>query len=169
MLMYIPLIKGVITNQIKQPFAMWLLWTLLDGTTLISVLAQGGNWPILAFYTTMSILITSILLFKKQYGWGKFETLIASLVISCMLIWAISGPKIATIVGTIAIVIATFPMFRDAWKDPKSNPWKIWLGFSLANGLSTAAGTMWSIEERFYSTSCAILCILIAGVNLIRK
>lgn len=168
-LMYFPLLHGIWTNKIKQPFAMWLLWGLLDGITLLSVIVQGGNWLLLAIYTTASCIVMGSMLFKKQFGWTNFETLVTILVICCIIVWTLSGPKVATIAGTLAIVIATFPQFKNGWKDPKSNPWLIWLGFALANGLSTMGGAAWSIEERFYAFTCTLLCLAIAGINLVRK
>lgn len=167
--MYIPLLIGILTDKVKQPFSMWLLWMILDGSVLASVVVQKGNYILLAVYTTASLIITSALLYKKQFGWGKFESLIAALAAICMVIWGLSGPKVATIMLTSAVVISTFPQFRDAWKEPAANPWKTWFGFAIANALSTAGGKEWSIEERFYTASCTILCLALAGINAIKK
>ena len=163
MITYVFLIKGLMKDDVEQNFATWLLWALLDLIAALSILFQGGNHTLPFFYAFWGMMIAAILLYKKQLTWSWFETLVVSLVIICVIVWALSGSRIATIASTTAVAIATFPQFLAAWKKPETagHP-MIWVGYTIANVLSLYGGKTWTVEERFYPGVCVVLCASMA-------
>jgi hypothetical protein len=161
-----PLISGILKGRIKQSFATWFLWFVLDGITLASIYFQQGNiWLPLA-YTIGSSLTTIALLYKKQFTWGKFETFICCLVVLCLLSWFWGGIKIASIASTAAVIIAGLPLLLDIIKKPQLGSPVIWIVFSLASILSFLGGKAWTLQERLYPAAVSVFCLLIVAASL---
>ncbi len=83
--------------------------------------------------------------------------MVTFLVVTCLVVWIISGPTVATVAGTTAVAIACIPQFIDTYREPWKSPLLSWSGFMIANALVTAGGAEWSIEERLYPAVCTLL------------
>jgi len=150
--------RSIASGESEQNLTTWGLWAVLDGIVTASIIAQGGSWGIPATYATGSMVIALAIARFGKARWTWFETMIASMVVICMIIWSLSGARNATIASTAAVVIAGVPQLFEAWEKPEDSPFSVYLLFALANILATAGAKSWSIEERFYPGVCFILC-----------
>ena len=149
LLMIVPLVVSAVRqNGAGQSFAMWALWAVLDTTVTVSLIAQEGNLWLSAGYAAGSVTLAGVLLVKGRCTWGRMESLIAVLVVACLVTWKLGGPRVATVSATVAIVIAGVPGMLELWRSPQRSQAMVWAGFTLANLLSLAGGAGWSIEER---------------------
>lgn len=166
LLTYMFLIKGLLREGMEQSFATWFLWALLDLIAALSMMFKGGNYQLALFYTFFGIFISGLLLYKKQFSWTWLESLVTFLVIVCLVVWATSGDRAATIASTMAMAIATTLQLVAAWKKPSTagSPF-IWGGYTLANLFSLFGGKAWTIEERFYPFVCVLLCVWLAALT----
>lgn len=164
LLTYFPLWKQIRNDEVKQNLLTWVLWGALDAVVAATIIVQGGNFLLPVVYAIGS-LVTAYFIWKSRNKttWTWFETMVALLTIASMIIWYLSGGKMATIVSTTAMLIAGGPQLIDAWKKPTEMPILAYSSFFVANCLSTAGGKSWAIEERFYPASAAIFCGLIAA------
>lgn len=163
LLTYFPLWKQVRNGKAKQNLLTWALWGALDAVVAATIIVQGGNFLLLVVYTIGStITVYFILKAGNKAAWTWFETMVASLTIASMVIWYLSGGKVATIASTTAMLIAGIPQLIDAWKKPQDMPFLAYISYSIANCLSTAGGKSWAIEERFYPAGATVFCFLIA-------
>jgi hypothetical protein len=96
-----------------------------------------------------SIILSVLLLARGRFSWGRLENVISALVIVCLCVWMFSGPEMATIASTVAIVIAGFPAMVELWRNPQRGIAHVWLGYAGANALAFFGGADWSVEERF--------------------
>lgn len=160
-LLYVPLCIQVFSGKVKQNFATWILWAILDGIAAATIVFQNGNFLLPAAYSFGSAAVTLSILKSKSFKWTWFETMVACLVVVCLVVWSASGAKVATVASTMAVLTAGTPQMIEAWKKPWEQPFLIYAGFLISNGLATAGGRNWSIEERFYPASCTILTIVI--------
>ena len=167
LLTYFPLWKQIRSGEAKQDVRTWELWCTLDASVAATIIVQGGNFFLPVVYT-IGGLISVFLIWKfgNKATWTWFETIISSLSIVSMVIWYLSGSKVATIASTTAMLIAGIPQLIDAWKKPQDMPILAYSSYFIANCLSTAGGKSWVIEERFYPASAAIFCFLIAALAL---
>lgn len=150
LLMYLPLVRHTLRHDgAGQSLAMWALWAVLDTTLTISIVVQRGNFLLPAGFAVGSIILAVLLLAKGQFAWGRLENVIAALVLVCLGVWITSGPRLATIAATLAIVIAGWPAMVELWRNPQRGIAHIWLGYTAANTLAFLGGTNWSVEERF--------------------
>lgn len=138
-----------------QNITTWLLWAALDIVIGASVIYQGGNWPFIAVYVAGCVAVAITIFRSSTVFWTWYETAVAISVFVCMIVWAFSGAWAATVIGTIAVVIAGVPQFIDILKRPWENPILIYIGFLVGNIFSTAAGKDWSVGERLYPASMA--------------
>jgi len=169
LLLYYPLISGILRGEIKQSVATWILWVSLDAIALVSIILQKGNYLLLVFYCTCGTLVTLSLVYKRLFKWTRFETFVLSLVIVCLVVWSLSGSRWATIASTIAVCISGCPQIRDSWRTPDRTIGLIYIGYVLANSLSFFGGKIWTIEERFYPGMMALLCLVIATASFRKK
>ncbi len=162
--LYYPLIAGILRNQIEQSCATWMLWVSLDVIAVISIVLQHGNYLLLVVYSLCGSVVIAALIYKKLFKWTRFETFVLALVIICLVVWYLSGPRWATIAVTFAGAISAFPQIRDSWKKPDMMTGHIYLGYAMANGLSCLGGKAWTVEDRLYQSMATILCLIIMGI-----
>jgi hypothetical protein len=149
LLMYVPFVLRALKDGGKgQSFAMWALWAVLDTTMTISLIVQGGNYLLTAGFSIGSIVLAVILLTKGHATWSRFESLILILVVICLAVWKVSGPKMATVATTAAILIAGVPGAIELWRHPEPAMGRLWGGYAVANALALCGGHSWTIEER---------------------
>jgi hypothetical protein len=169
LLLYCPLLTGILRGQIKQNVATWTLWVSLDAIVTVSIILQKGNYVLPALYVIGGSIIVISLIYKKLFKWTSFETFVLILVIVCLLIWSISGSRWATIASTLAVCISSAPQVRDLWREPEKGTGVIYSGYALANILSFMAGKSWTVEERFYPGMMIPLCLLMTVVAFRKK
>ncbi len=169
-LLYFPTLYFIWTDKLKQSFASWFLWVILDAIALGSMIAQNSNNTfVLKIYIVCATTVWASLLFKRQFRWGKKEWLTLLMASTCMLIWKVSGPKWATVASTLAVCISGIPQYIESRNEPDRLTGLIYIGYSFANFLYFLAGEEWSIEERFYPFMMVPLCLSIAFVALQKK
>jgi len=158
---YIPLCIQILSGKTKQNLATWGLWALLDSIAAASLFYQHGNFFLPALYALSSTVISLSILKSKNFSWTWFETMVAFMVVACIVIWAISGAYVATIASTTAVVIAGIPLTAECWKKPEESPFLTYLGFLVANALGVIGGKEWSVTERLYTAACTALCLVV--------
>jgi hypothetical protein len=167
MFLYLPLTIQIFRGTVKQNFATWVLWGLLDGLASASMFVQDGNWQLPAMYVLgCSVILISILIKDGIFIWTRFETYVGLLVLACIVGWIQSGPRFATIFSSVAMVIASFPQIVDSWKKPHEVPVFVYIGYFVVNLLSAIGGKSWTIEERFYPLMCVFICAIFVGFSL---
>ena len=162
-LVYVPLCYQILKSggKVEQKFATWILWAILDGIVAASIIYQHGNFLLAAAFSLGST-ITAICIFKsRNFRWGWFDSMATVMAIACMVIWAFSGARIATIASTTAVVIAGLPLMWDCYKRPWKNPFFTYAAFMVSNILTTMGGKNWSVEERLYPAVCTIYCCVV--------
>lgn len=164
---YIPLCLAIRSGSAKQNLLTWALWCSLDGIVAATLIAQAGNFLLAVAYTIGSGVTTIFILKAGNHAsWTWFHTMVVGLVVASMVVWHFSGSRMATIAGTIAMIIAGVPQLVDAWEKPKESPTLIYSAYVIANCLAIAGGKSWSVEERFYPVCAGVFCLLITLVSL---
>jgi hypothetical protein len=150
LLLFIPMIRLVLKDGAEgQSGATWLLWGALDTILTISLIEQRGNFLLPLGFAIGDLVVVFLLMFKRQFKWGIFETVIAVMVIGCMVAWKFGGSRTATIAATLGICVAGVPGLIAMWKQPQRKVGNVWGAYVLANGLSFFGGTAMIVEERF--------------------
>lgn len=151
----------ILNSKAEQNFAAFLLWAILSIVLTITVLLEEGNYWLSLGNVLGETAIAVLLFIKKQISWTWIETLTAVLLVACLIIWFFVGEIAAIVSASIATLIASIPQVVSTYKKPSTTPTGIYVAFLLANLLSLYAGKAWSIEERFYPSSAALLCFII--------
>jgi hypothetical protein len=150
LLLFIPMITGILKHGAEgQSGATWLLWGALDTVLAISIIEQRGNFLLPLGFAIGDVLLVILLVAKKKFSWGLFETGILAMVIACMVAWKLAGSRTATIASTLGVAIAAVPGFVAMLKQPQRKVGNVWAGYVVANGLSFLGGTAMTVEERF--------------------
>jgi hypothetical protein len=164
--MYVPFVLRALKDGGKgQSFAMWALWAVLDTTMTISLIVQGGNYLLTAGFSIGSIVLAVVLLAQGRATWSRFETLILTLVVICLAVWAVSGPKMATVATTAAILIAGIPGAIELWRHPEPAMGRLWGGYAVANLLALFGGHSWTVEERLAPTVFTLQTVFMMAIG----
>ena len=164
---YLPLFKQLYKRETEQNIFTWSLWTLSETIIALSIIFQNGNYLLPTTYALASFFTVFLILkMKNPARWGWFESTVSLLVIMCLIIWHYSGPKMATIASSSAEFIASLPQIFDAWKNPTRMPLLVYFLYTIAGLLSVAGGENWSVEERLFPMTSALICFLIFAFTL---
>ncbi len=168
LLLYMPLIGGILFKNKKQNCVTWVLWVLLDAITLANVIITKGNATLLECYVIGGTGVSLLLFYKKQFKWMNIETMFTCLVIICLVVWYMLGSRVTIVASSLAVFIAGMPQVIDSWRSPDRETGYIYLGYALSNYLAFMGGKSWAIEEWFYYGVCVVLCLMI-GIAALRK
>ena len=157
--LYVPLVIQIKEKAgAGQNLLTWILWGCLDAVAAASIISQRGNSFLVLMYVA-GCVITSIFIwrFGEKGKWTWLETTTLAFVFVSLVVWCVSGDKMATIASTVGVVIAGIPQFIDAYRKPRAIPLAIYTGYVVANCLGIAAGADWSVKERLYPAAMTIL------------
>lgn len=162
--LYLPMIVEIIRARgAGQSFATWGLWAVLDSILTITLWQQHGNYLLSLGFAVGGVALTVALLVQGGWAWGKFETVIALMVLAGLAVWKFSGPRNATIAVTAAVCIAGIPGFVAMLRQPQPAAAKLWAGFTVANVLAFFGGTAMTVEERLVPAAFTALCGLMVA------
>lgn len=148
--LFVPMTVEVIKDGgAGQSFATWLLWAMLDTILTVSLFLQHGNFLLPLGFATGGIALTTVLLVKGRFAWGRLDSVILVLVLGCLVGWRLGGARTATVAATLGICLAGIPGLVELWRNPQRKVGNIWGWYVLANGLSFLGGTAMTVEERF--------------------
>ena len=161
LVLFVPMIVEIVrTRGAGQSFATWGLWAVLDSMLTITLWQQHGNYLLSLGFAVGGVFLSVVLLAQGGWAWGKFETVIALMVLASLAVWKFSGPRNATIAVTTAICIAGIPGFVEMLRKPQPSAGKLWAGYTVANGLSFFGGTAMTLEERLVPAAFTALSVL---------
>ena len=161
LVLYVPMTLEIIRARgAGQSFATWGLWAVLDTVLTITLWQQHGNYLLSLGFAVGGLALAVVLLVQRSWTWGRFETVIALMVLASLAVWKFSGPRNATIAVTTAICLAGIPGFVDMLRNPQPPAGKLWAGFTVANLLAFFGGTAMTLEERLVPAAFTVLCAL---------
>lgn len=133
-----------------------MIWGVLNSMLATSIWLQGGNYSLVALYALTSFITGVCIVWVQGVRWTPNDTVIAMIAILCMVSCFDRTAYYVTIVSTIATLLGCIPQFLDIRKNPDQQKHWPWIGFGLSHICSIAAGTEWSIPERFYPACCLV-------------
>lgn len=163
---YLLLIIGIVKGEVRQSFASWLLWLILDTIVLYGIMAQKGSMLLFSVFTTGTLVVTLFLVFKKQFSWEKFETFVSVLVGICIFMLLRGSPYISIIASTAALNIAGIPQIIGTYRDPRSTSTKAYFLFMLASLLSVISTEVWTVQDKLPQTSSTVYCFIIVLLSM---
>jgi hypothetical protein len=168
--LYVPMIVEIIRARgAGQSFATWGLWAVLDTILTITLWQQHGSYLLSLGYAVGGMALAAVLLAQGSWKWGRFETVIALMVLAGLAVWAFSGPRNATIAVTTAVCIAGVPGFVEMLRQPQPAAARLWAGFTVANLLAFFGGTAMTVEERLVPAAFTGLCALMVVACLWKR
>lgn len=153
-------------SNVEQSFAAFFLWALLDIIATVTTMIKGGNYWLALSNAVGSLVITFILVAKRQVSWTWVESMTTILVVTCLVFWYTLGEQAGIVASSLANLIAAIPQMVDTYKKPESTPSLPYAVFFVGNIISLMAGSAWTIEERFYQTSSIVLTTAILVLSM---
>ena len=98
---------------------------VLDSMLTITLWQQHGNYLLSLGFAVGGVFLSVVLLAQGGWAWGKFETVIALMVLASLAVWKFSGPRNATIAVTTAICIAGIPGIVEMLRKPQRSAGKL--------------------------------------------
>ena len=147
---YAPYITGILKKQTKPSKASWLIWATLDLITIIAMLvkhtvngqivgAVAGSWIVVA------------LAFKYGTpGWSRLDKFCLGGAALGLALWKIFGdPVFGLVTSQSVVLIASFPTFASAWRDPRMESRLGWTCWWLSCVLTVIAIPHWTLMDAF--------------------
>lgn len=141
----------LLNNDVPLNLASWIMWTVLNGLLLGSMMQAGNKEAYLAAgYTLGAGSIALMLIAKGAWHWGLVESISTLGSLLAILVWWRVGPRGAVIAATMTAVIAGIPTVYDAWLSPNPASWWLWTVTTVTGAISIATARSWTIEDRFF-------------------
>lgn len=165
---YVILIKQAIkkgqTEKERLSFSSFFLWSIIDLIMLVNTIRANNDYVLILTYTILTIVLTIILLLKKQFQWSKSDTLVAGVACICLIVSYLTSPIIGVTAGALSISFAGIPnLINISKQEPNKSLYWIIFFFLLSPFFSFISVTNEDGAIKDYIYPCiAILYWLIA-------
>lgn len=165
-LIHIPLLIGIWKGSVKQSFASYGLWSLLDFIAAYAIYHQGGNFWLSFLFAIGAGLASLSLLAKKCFTWGNTESVVLGLVIVCVYIQYTAGEFYAMIASVGSLTLASIPQTINTYRKPEETPTFVYVVFTIASLLSLLGAKNFALEQILYPASASLMCITIMVLSM---
>ncbi|HEU0051034.1 MAG TPA: hypothetical protein VFQ60_03185 [Patescibacteria group bacterium] len=163
---FVPYIRAITKKETKPAKASWLIWATLDSITFAGMLVKhtlnGQVLGAIAGAWTVAILA---LKYGKP-GWSKLDKFCLSGAVLGIMLWQLSGDATFGMATSLSVLIlAAFPTFKNAWKNPKEENRLAWTLYWLSCIFAMIAIPKWTIADAaqpiaFTFIETVMVCIL---------
>ena len=169
LVLFVPMFRRIrAEGGIGQSGVTWLLWAALDLVLIASLVAQDGNYWLIAALVAGDLSIVALLVWLRRFSWGRFETAVLALVAACVGVWQLAGPRLATVAVTAAVCLAGLPGLVALAREPDRPTARIWAGYAIANVLAFCGGTSMTLEQRLTPAALTLYSLAMVAAGLRR-
>jgi drug/metabolite transporter (DMT)-like permease len=93
----------------KVSFSSFLLWLIIDVIMFVNTLRAKNDPTLIGTYTALTVILTGLLFYKKQFSWNKTDTKVAVLAFACLVISYMTGPIVGVTCAALSIGCAGIP------------------------------------------------------------
>ncbi len=158
--LYLIVITAIGTGE-GLSFSTFALLGALGWITSYTTWRSGNNPGVAMSYAIGATTTAITLIVKGRFGWSGFDTVIATMVVTCLILLRMSSNKTALAFAIAASAISFVPFVVLTWKFPAMSPVIPNTGFLLANILALVSAKNSTLEARLYPTSNTIICSLL--------
>lgn len=151
---FTPYFYGILYKGTVRPHVYsWVIWTLVQGTTVWIMYESGAGWGI-AGLGTGAVLCVAISVLSLRYGTKditRLDTLCLILALVALSLYALVKTPYLSLTLTIGVDLIGFvPTWRKAWHDPNSESALTWGTFAFSNIFSLLALSSFDILTATY-------------------
>jgi uncharacterized protein with PQ loop repeat len=169
-LSFIPYFRDIFLHKTKPHIYTWLIWSLLQGTSVFIMLYGGAGIGVLPFVIG-TILCGSIFILSLKYGTKNitlFDTicLIGALVALIFYIF-LHNSLLSIILVSIIDFIGFIPTFRKSYVEPKTETASTYIVSAVSSVLAIGALLNYSVITILYpatliltDTTCWLIIVL---------
>lgn len=106
----------------KLNFSSFLLWSIIDVLMWRNTIKANNDYTLIGTYTVCTILLTIILLLKKQFKWTRDDTIVACIAALCLYISYTTGAVVGVVAGALSLFSAGIPNLKKMLKQRPSAP-----------------------------------------------
>lgn len=144
---YIPYILAIIRKETKPMKATWIIWLTLDTIAFAGMYIEHAvNGQITG--ALIGVMVVTVL--ALRYGtpdWTILEKFCLSFAAFGIMLMLFSSPMFGIITSCIVMVMASFPTFVSAWKDPDHEDGVAWVIFWASCGFAVIAIPHWTLAD----------------------
>lgn len=163
---FLPYLTSVVSGQTSPARTTWITWSALMIGTSVSMYAGGERQTLwLPVGYAVGDLIVVLLAIKRGYGgWSLVDRLcLISIGISLIFWLLLKSPEAGLACQIIASTIGFIPTVTKVYADPKSEDWKAWSIWLLADWLCLLTIKDWTFITAAYPITSALKCTLVVG------
>jgi hypothetical protein len=160
---FLPYAHSVVSCNLRPSSVTWLIWTVVGGLLFASYDAVGGGaarWVPLTDALGPAV-IAYFSLSYRQGGFSRFDVGCLALAAGSVIAWVWTGsPAVALAINLFIALLGALPTFRNAYRNPASEPALAWGMFLLGNLLNLMAIEDWSLRSAAYP----VYAVLVSGL-----
>ncbi len=168
----IPYLRDIFKRKTTPHSYSWLIWTLLQGTGVFVMLADGAGPGVVSLIAS-TVLCAVIFILSLRYGTKNITTFDTVCFVGALLatgVWFFLHDALLSILLVSAIdALAFLPTFRKSYVEPYSETPSMYLLAGVAEGFALLALTNFTVVTSFYLISLVITNPLCAGIIWYRR
>lgn len=135
-------------GKIEPAKASWIVWGVIDTIILAGMRAEGCvNGQILGAVIGVWTVVILTLRFGKA-GWATRDKFCIGIGIAGLVLWKVfSNPELGILFGLGGTLIAAYPTYVGAWKDPSHEDKLAWTIFAAACVCALAGVPDWTLTR----------------------
>ena len=166
---YIPYVRYILNSKTRPTMSSWICWFLMDIFLFFGMLSNGAfSWQLVAYISGCVVVLGISVWRRATLGWGAFDTICLTIVGLALVLWTITGDATeAIVIGLIAAIVGSFPLFYNLWKDPTVEAPPPWVLCSIGSAFQLLAIEEWGITQA--ATPLAYLGVQLLALTLISR
>lgn len=171
---YGPYMKSVLESTSRPTLSAWLSWWIMDIAILAGMYAKEAvAVQMIAYVIGCTFVIGACLWRRANLGWTPFDSKCIALVVSAVVLWALSGDaNFAIIMSLVAVVVGCIPLMRNLWHDPTREPFLPWTLITIGGFFGFLAIPRWTIADALTPIVfgiCQVVCVVLMTRRFCKK
>ena len=169
---FVPYFRDIFLHKTKPHIYTWLIWSLLQGTSVFIMFYGGAGIGVLPFVIG-TILCGSIFILSFKYGTKNitlFDTicLIGALVALIFYIF-LHDPVSSIILVSVIDFIGFIPTFRKSYAEPKTETSSTYLISAISSALAIVALLNYSLVTMLYPATLILTDMVCWLIIVLRR
>ena len=169
LVLIVPYIRSVIYGTTRPSAVSWFGWALLFIITALAQASKGVSWSlaILLISTLSTLIIAFTALYLGRIVWTRSDVVCIVLAVLAIALWMITKePLTAIVLSIIADFSVTIPTIIKTYKDPASEPSRLWVLYVIGATLEIVATQQFTIYNLLFPIYTVLGSAVIAVLAL---
>lgn len=165
---FLPYIWAIIHGETSPSPVSWAIWASVDTITFFAMKKVGAKLGQIGGALAGAWIVTLLAIWFGKPTMGSIEWVSIAGAVTALVLWAYSGAALAIVSTQVALFVAAFPTFSNAYHNPaQENPvaWTIWFASCVCMLLAVRK---WDIANALQPITFTVIEVIVFALVVVR-